>query len=356
MPVVAVELDVVVERGQRRCARPPACGPRTASLLESGLEPGRRTRGRGARRPRRAARRAGAAARPPPGRSFSGTSTSMRTSRSPRPRPRSDGTPRPLSRNTWPGCVPGGTTSSSGPFERLDREPAPERRLRERDRRDVHEVVAVALELGVRRDRDRDVQVAGNAAARRGRAPAGAAAAAGRCRPRREPRRRCAARACTRPSPRQSRHGDRMRLPVRVAGRARRRRDHLAEDRAAHLAHLAGAAAHVAAGRVRTGLAARAVAALALDGQPDLDRCGRRRTRPRRAQLDRRPRRRSPAAVRPAAAPPKASPPKNASNRSPSPKRRRPARRRAAPAARRRTEHVVAAAALRVAQRLVRAT
>ena len=57
-----------------------------------------------------------------------------------------------------------------------------------------------------------------------------------------------------------------------VACGARRRRDHLAEDRAAHLSYLARPSAHVAAGQVRAGLAPGSVAALAGDGQPDLHR------------------------------------------------------------------------------------
>src|SRR5205814_1771842 len=51
-------------------------------------------------------------------------------------------------------------------FERLDRETGAERGLRERQLAHVHEVVALALELGVGRDGDRDVQIARDAAAR----------------------------------------------------------------------------------------------------------------------------------------------------------------------------------------------
>ena len=56
-----------------------------------------------------------------------------------------------------------------------------------------------------------------------------------------------------------------------VAHRARRRRHDLAEDRAAHLTHLALAAADVAARGVRARLAARAVAPWTLDRQACVD-------------------------------------------------------------------------------------
>ena len=59
--------------------------------------------------------------------------------------------------------------------------------------------------------------------------------------------------------------------PGRAARDARRRGDDLAEDRPAHLAHLARAAAHVAARGVGAGLAARSFAPLARDREADLD-------------------------------------------------------------------------------------
>ena len=135
----------------------------------------------------------------------------------------------------------------------------------------MHEVVALALELGVRRDRDRDVQVAGDAAA----GAAGPRSGRRSRWPLVDPGRDLDVDAPERLHPPlapavAARREDAA--PGGVAGGARRRRDHLAEDRAPYLAYLARAPAHVATGRVRAGLAPGSVAALARDGQPDLHR------------------------------------------------------------------------------------
>ena len=114
------------------------------------------------------------------------------------------------------------------------------------------------------------------------------------------------------------------------------------------------ATAHVAACRVGPGLAAGAVAARAADREADVDGV-------RRAErgFDERRARRRPPRRDPAPGPlgprrvPKGSPPKNASKRSPNPNasRRAPSRGAAAAVV---AEHVVAPAALGIAQRLVR--
>ena len=158
-----------------------------------------------------------------------------------------------------------------GAFERLDVEVRAERGLRERDRAHVQEVFALAFEPLVGRDPHGDVEVAryspawgggtatgeaqpltvvdsrGNLdvdGARRAHTPVAPTLAA---------RRRNATAGCT------ARH-------------ARRRGDDLTEDRAPDLADLARATADLAPRRVGTGLATRALAALAGDGQADVDR------------------------------------------------------------------------------------
>ena len=144
-----------------------------------------------------------------------------------------------------------------------------ERGLRERQLAHVHEVVALALELGVGRDRDRDVQVARDAAPRRGRAAVGESEPLSAVDPRRHldidaPDRVHATLAAAALAGREDAAAG------GTARRARRRSDHLAQDRAAHLPDLTRAAAHVAARRVRPGLAPGHVATLARDGQADL--------------------------------------------------------------------------------------
>src|SRR5439155_24579869 len=111
-------------------------------------------------------------------------------------------------------------------------------------------VVALALELWVGRDCDRDVQVAGDAAARRGRAAVGKSEPLSAVDARRHldvdaPDRMHAALAAAALAGREDTAAG------GVAGRTGRRGDHLAQDRAAHLPDLARATAHVAAGRVR---------------------------------------------------------------------------------------------------------
>ncbi len=172
--------------------------------------------------------------------------------------------------------------SSSSPSSVSTSRWVPERRLRERDRPHVQEVVAVALEARVGRDAHGDVEVAGHATARRGRTPTGEAQTlavvdAGRhlhVDRLRDER--------TRPSPRHSRARRGDATAGRAARDARRRGDDLAEDRSADLAHLARATTHVAARRVGAGLAARALAALARDRAGGCRRWRWRRTRPAR--------------------------------------------------------------------------
>ena len=119
-------------------------------------------------------------------------------------------------------------------------------RLCERERDLAHEVVPVTGEAVVRPHADVDVQVAGGATARPDRATAG--------QPQRGPgvdargdvdadRSRSSTDAALAAAGRAGRGDDLAGAP---AARARSRGDHLAEDRLAHTAHLAGAAALVA--------------------------------------------------------------------------------------------------------------
>ena len=171
-----------------------------------------------------------------------------------------------------PGCVPDCTSISRGPSSVSSCTRRAERGLHDRNREPVPEVVAAALERRVRRDVHRDEEIAGRRrrAARpdRGRR----AEAAGRRRCRRAPRRRSSACPSTRPSPRHVAHGCSIVVPRPAhVGHGPGGHD-LAEQRPPHLANLAGAVAGRAARRLRAGHAARAVARLALDRHAHLDR------------------------------------------------------------------------------------
>ena len=186
------------------------------------------------------------------------------------PRPRSAGTPRPLSRNTCRAACPR-DDELLGAVERLDVEARAQRRLRERDAPHVHAGRRRARsKRGSARDAHGDVEVAGDAAARRGRAaarqaePLAVVDTGGHFDVDRARRAHASVAAAL-----VARSGNAA--AGGAARDARRRGDDLAEDRAPHLAHLAGAAAHVAARRVRAGLAAGALAARARDREADVD-------------------------------------------------------------------------------------
>ena len=146
----------------------------------------------------------------------------------------------------------------------------PKRDLGERDLPHVQEVVAFALEARVGGDAHGDVEVAGDPAARCGRASARQAEPltvvdAGRHFDVDRTRRPHAAVTAALVA----RRGNAA--ARRAARDARRRGDDLAQDGTAYLAHLAGAAAHVAARGMRAGLATRALAARARDREADVD-------------------------------------------------------------------------------------
>src|SRR5215218_1923183 len=213
MPGLVVESDVVVERGQER-----VCGRRVQGRESRHYWKAERTRSKNPRSggatssPRSSASWRSSSSSS--GRNLAGTSTSRRTSRSPRRRPCSDGTPLPLSRSTWPGCAPGGTRiSSSSPSSVSIVNTAPSAAC-----------VNETLRTCTRSLPSRSNSGCGATAIVTYRSPAmpprGAAG------PRSGSRSRCPLStpagtstsmrrsACTRPSPRQSRHGERMRLPV----------------------------------------------------------------------------------------------------------------------------------------------
>ena len=100
--------------------------------------------------------------------SFVGTTTLRITWRSPRPAPRSRGTPLPRRRISRPACEPAGISISSVPSTVGHRQIRAERGLRERDRQLVVELRPAPDELRVRAHVDRDVQVAVRSAARPG--------------------------------------------------------------------------------------------------------------------------------------------------------------------------------------------
>src|SRR6266540_6054090 len=239
-------------------------------------------------------------------------------------------------------------------IERPDREAGAERGLGEADRAHVHEVVAVAVEHGVRSDRDVDVQVTRNTAPRRG----GTALGQAESLPAVDPRGHLDVDApggvhATFAPAVAARREDLA--AGGAARRARRRRDHLAEDRAADLAHLARPSADVATRRVRPGLASRAVAPLARDRHPDLDRVHDTERRLLQRELDRdlgvdapRRARRTPAVAEGVAAEERIEDVPQSERVPSGPGPRTPGRGAF------RAEHVVPPAPLRIAQSLVR--
>src|SRR6266511_2505592 len=238
--------------------------------------------------------------------------------------------------------------------ERPDREAGAERGLGEANCAHVHEIVAVAIEHRVRSDRDVDVQVTRDTAPRRGgtafrQAEPLPAVDSGRDLDVDVPG---GVDATFTPAVAARREN----LAAGGATRgARRRRDHLAEDRAADLAHLAGSSADVATRRVRPGLASRAVAPLAGDRHPDLDRVHHTEGRLLQRELDRDLGVDAPCGARRAATVAEGVAAEEGVEQVPEPERvpRGPGAR--APGRRAfRAEHVVPPATLRIAQGLVR--
>src|SRR5262249_42616385 len=129
----------------------------------------------------------------------------------------------------------------------------------------VHQVETVPLELRMRRDPHVHVEVAVGSTTRAGRAAAGEAQRGAVVHTARDVDGvRALVGAPALAAPIRARRVDR--LTPAAAAVARRRGDHLAEDRLAHAAQLAGAAALRAGRGRRAGRSADAVAGLAADG------------------------------------------------------------------------------------------
>ena len=307
------------------------------------------------RRPRRAARRTGPAARLPRRSGCAAPRPRSRTTRSPRRPLRNDGTPSPRNRSCAPCWVPRVDLERLFTVERLEREMRAERGLHDRH--------GVRCDRSRRRgDRNRGrADPHASRTGRRGTPPRGAAG------PRRASRSRWPSSIpagtstssvrvpCTRPSPRHVWHGVGIPGPVPehtwhgaavTSWPSSERRTWRTSPVPSHVGHVSGCVP--GAHRCRrttshsTGMRRSTSCAAEHDvGERELDRESRRRAR---------------ASGRPAAAEaPNASPPKNASNRSLSPNARRPEAPAPAPRPAIGAEHVVAAAAFGIAQRFVRA-
>ena len=198
MAVVDRDDDVVVERRRRRRARPRRREP-TAQLAACG--PGSLERGTRSSRTRPSTGGATASPRSSASRRSSSASSSSRRVghldvdaheqvAAPAPAQRR-ARPAPLSRNTWPGLRAGRDVElRAAPSSVATSSTAPSAAWVDRHRRTCDQVVALALEVGMRRDPHGDVEVAGRPATRRGRARGRRAGAAARRRRRRAPRRR----------------------------------------------------------------------------------------------------------------------------------------------------------------------
>ena len=178
--------------------------------------------------------------------------------------------PWPRSTCTSPGWVPAGISTSISPAGPGYGDRGAERRLRHRQLDDRVEVVAVALDAGLRRNADLDEEVARRGRRARRRDPRRGRGFAGRRRCPRECRCPPSGRASVRPMPVA---GGARRLddtPEPVATRAGAGADELAEDALRDLLHAAGAAADVAGdgSRARSG----AVAAAGVAGLGDARR------------------------------------------------------------------------------------
>ena len=205
--------------------------------------------------------------------SFVGTCTTSSARRSPRPRPRTVGTPRPRRVKTLPDCEPAGMRSSSSPSRvgRVMRRP--ERGLDDRHRDRGHEVVADPRVALVRAHRHVHVQVAGRTPARADRAPPGQAQRG----PAVDPAGDVDLVDAVLDQPavagaRLARGDDHLAEPA--AARAGRGRHHLAEHALADPPDLAGAGALGARDRAGAGRRPVAVARRAAHRGPDGDRKG----------------------------------------------------------------------------------
>ena len=178
--------------------------------------------------------------------------------------------PLPRSTRTSPGCVPGGSSSSTGPSSVSTATVAPSAACDDRQVDLREDVVALAHEPRVGLHAHEHVDVAGAAAERAGVALAGDADALAVVDAGRHLDLRARARSSVRPAPSHAWHGCSIDDAAAAAVRARLRADELAEDAARDLLQVAAAVAARAARRLRARLDA--VAAADRAGDRELER------------------------------------------------------------------------------------